>query len=78
MGISAQSVKELREKTGAGMMECKKALVEADGDYEKAVKLLREKGLAAASNKACRATKEGFIGNYVHSNGKIGVLIEVN
>lgn len=59
-------------------MECKKALVEADGDYEKAVKLLREKGLAAASKKAGRSTKEGFIGNYIHSNGKIGVLIEVN
>ncbi len=78
MAISAQSVKELREKTGAGMMECKKALVEADGDYEKAVKLLREKGLAAASKKAGRTTKEGVIGNYIHSNGKIGVLIEVN
>jgi len=78
MGISAQSVKELREKTGAGMMECKKALVEAEGDYEKAVKLLREKGLAAASKKAGRSTKEGLIGNYIHSNGKIGVLIEVN
>lgn len=78
MAISAQSVKELREKTGAGMMECKKALVEADGDYEKAVKLLREKGLAAASKKSGRATKEGVIGNYIHSNGKIGVLIEVN
>ncbi len=78
MGISAQSVKELREKTGAGMMECKKALVEADGDFEKAVKLLREKGLAAASKKAGRATKEGLIGHYIHSNGKIGVLVEVN
>ncbi len=59
-------------------MECKKALVEADGDFEKAVKLLREKGLAAASKKAGRTTKEGFIGHYIHSNGKIGVLIEVN
>ena len=78
MGISAQAVKELREKTGAGMMECKKALVEADGDFEKAIKLLREKGLAAASKKAGRATKEGLIGTYIHSNGKIGVLIEVN
>jgi len=78
MGISAQAVKELREKTGAGMMECKKALVEADGDFEKATKLLREKGLAAASKKAGRATKEGLIGTYIHSNGKIGVLIEVN
>ncbi len=78
MGISAQAVKELREKTGAGMMECKKALVEAEGDFEKAIKLLREKGLAAASKKASRATKEGIVGNYIHSNGKIGVLIEVN
>jgi len=78
MDISAQSVKELREKTGAGMMECKKALVEAEGDYEKAVKLLREKGLAAAAKKAGRATKEGFIGHYIHSNGKLGVLVEVN
>jgi elongation factor Ts len=78
MGISAQSVKELREKTGAGMMECKKALVESEGDYEKAVKILREKGLAAASKKAGRSTKEGLIGHYIHGNGKIGVLLEVN
>jgi len=78
MGISAQAVKELREKTGAGMMECKKALVEADGDLDKAVKFLREKGLAAAAKKAGRATKEGIIGHYIHSNGKIGVLVEVN
>ena len=78
MGISAESVKELREKTGAGMMECKKALVESEGDYEKAVKILREKGLAVASKKAGRSTKEGLIGHYIHGNGKIGVLLEVN
>lgn len=78
MAITAQQVKELRDKTGAGMMECKKALTEADGNIETAVKLLREKGLAAAAKKAGRATSEGIIGQYIHAGGKLGVLVEVN
>jgi len=76
--ISAQQVKELREKTGAGMMECKAALSEADGDLAAAIRILREKGLAAAANKAGRSTREGFIGSYIHGAGKLGVLVEVN
>ena len=76
--ITADAVKELRERTGAGMMDCKNALVEADGDVEKAVGLLRERGLAAASKKAGREAREGSIGSYIHTGGKIGVLIEVN
>lgn len=75
--ISASLVKDLREKTGAGMMDCKKALVECKGDMEKAVVSLREKGLAKAAKKAGRATSEGFIGSYIHSNGKIAVLVEL-
>ena len=78
MTISATMVKELREKTGAGMMACKKALTEAEGDYEKAVDLLRKKGMASADKKAGRATSEGAVSSYVHSNGKVGVLLEVN
>jgi elongation factor Ts len=78
MAITAQQVKDLRDKTGAGMMECKKALTEADGNIETAVKLLREKGLAAAAKKAGRATSEGIIGQYIHAGGKLGVLVEVN
>jgi len=78
MTITAQSVKELRDKTGAGMMECKRALTEAEGDTEKAIKILREKGLAAAAKKADRATREGLIGQYIHAGGKLGVLVEVN
>jgi len=78
MEIRAESVKELREKTGAGFMDCKKALAEASGDLDKAVKWLREKGLAAAANKAGRATSEGAIGAYLHAGGRIGVLVEVN
>ncbi len=78
MSITAAQVKELRDKTGAGMMECKKALVEVDGDAEKAVKFLRERGLAAAAKKASRATTEGIIGQYIHAGGKLGVLVEVN
>lgn len=78
MEISAGQVKELREKTGAGMMECKKALADAAGDSEKALKLLRERGLAAAAKKAGRATREGVIGQYIHAGGKLGVLVEVN
>jgi elongation factor Ts len=77
MSISAAQVKELRERTGAGMMECKKALEEAKGDMEAAIDLLRARGAAKAAKRADRETKEGTIGSYVHSNGKIGVLVEV-
>ncbi|OIO04034.1 MAG: elongation factor Ts [Desulfovibrionaceae bacterium CG1_02_65_16] len=75
--ISAQAVKVLREKTGAGMMDCKKALVECSGNEEKAIAYLREKGLAKAAKKAGRATSQGIIGSYIHSNGKIGVMVEL-
>ncbi len=75
--VSAAEVKNLRQKTGAGLMECKKALVEADGDVDQAVTILRKRGQAAAAKKTGRATSEGLIGSYVH-RGKIGVLIEVN
>lgn len=75
--ISAQLVKELRERTSVGMMDCKKALEACNGDADKAVSWLREKGLAKAAKKAGRATSEGVIGSYVHSNGKIAVLVEV-
>jgi len=75
--ISAASVKALRDKTGAGMMDCKKALGECVGDEEKAVAWLREKGLSKAQKRAGRATSEGVIGSYIHSNGKIGVLVEI-
>jgi len=78
MEIRAESVKELREKTGAGFMDCKKALSEADGDFEQAVRWLREKGLAAAAKKAGRVASEGLIGTYLHAGGRIGVLVEVN
>lgn len=78
MSVSAQQVKQLRDKTGAGMMECKNALVESDGDLEEAIKILRERGLAAAAKKAGRATLEGVIGEYIHAGGKLGVLVEVN
>lgn len=78
MEISAAQVKELRDKTGAGFMDCKNALAEAAGDIDDAVKWLREKGLAAAAKKAGRATSEGTIGTYLHAGGRIGVLIEVN
>ena len=76
--ISAQDVKDLRERTGAGMMDCKKALTEADGDMEKAIDLLREKGLAAAAKKAGRIAAEGIVEAYIHGGGRIGVLVEVN
>jgi len=76
--VSAQHVKDLREKTGAGFMDCKAALRESGGDLEGAVRYLRERGLAAAAKKAGRATAEGVIGSYIHAGGKIGVLIEVN
>ena len=77
MEIKAEQVKELREKTGVGFMECKSALQEAKGDVEAAITILRKKGLASVAKKAGRETKEGLIGSYVH-NGKIGVLVEVN
>lgn len=75
--ISAKLVSELREKTGAGMMDCKKALTEVNGDIEKAIDFLRQKGLAAAQKKQSRIAAEGAVGSYIHS-GKIGVLVEVN
>jgi len=78
MDITAGMVKDLRERTGIGMMECKKALEEAGGDPEKAVEILRKKGYARAKDKAERAAKEGSLGAYVHTNAKIGVLVEVN
>lgn len=78
MEISAQKVKELREKTGAGIMDCKKALSESKGDLEKAVVYLRIKGLAAAKKKEMRQTKEGLVTSYIHAGGKVGVLVEVN
>ena len=76
--ISATLVKDLREKTGAGMMECKKALTEMGGDFEKAVEYLRKKGLADAAKRSGRATAEGLVETYIHPGGKIGVLVEVN
>lgn len=76
--ITADQVKELREKTGAGMMDCKKALTETNGDLEKAITYLREKGLAAASKKSGRVAAEGVVGSYIHMGGKIGVLVEIN
>lgn len=78
MSISAQDVMALRERTGAGMMECKKALTETGGDTEKAVNYLRERGLAKAATKAGRATKEGLIFAYIHPGDKLGVLLEIN
>jgi elongation factor Ts len=76
--ISANAVKELREKTGAGMMDCKKALAEAGGDAGKAEEVLRKKGLSAAAKKAGRVASEGAVASYIHMGGKIGVLVEVN
>jgi elongation factor Ts len=78
MTISAGQVKELRERTGIGMMECKKALEESKGDIDKAITVLRKKGHARAKDKMDRQAKEGAIGSYIHLNGKIGVLVEVN
>ncbi|HTL12798.1 MAG TPA: translation elongation factor Ts [Bdellovibrionota bacterium] len=78
MTVSANAVKELREKTGAGMMDCKKALAETNGDFDKAIDWLRKKGIASADKKAGRATKEGAVTSYIHAGGKIGVLLEVN
>src|SRR3954451_11900204 len=76
--MPAAPVKELRERTGAGFMDCKNALVASDGDVDKAVALLREKGLAAAAKKAGREAREGLISSYIHTGGRVGVLIEVN
>ena len=77
-GISAAMVKELREKSGAGMMDCKNALKECDGDLEKAIDFLRKKGIATAAKRAGRATSEGTVQSYIHMGGKIGVMVEVN
>ena len=78
MAITADMVKKLRDQTGAGMMDCKKALAETDGDFEKAVTLLREKGIAVAAKREARAASEGLIGSYVTDNAKTGVLVELN
>src|SRR5664280_3895759 len=76
--ITAQLVKQLREKTGAGMMECKSALVEAKGDLAEAEVVLRKRGIASAGKKASRATKQGLIGTYIHHGGQLGVMVEIN
>src|SRR3954469_496773 len=76
--VSAAAVKALREKTGAGMMECKKALIEANGNEERANEILRERGLASAKKKEGRVAAEGVVGSYIHMGGKVGVLVEVN
>lgn len=78
MAITADAVKELRERTGAGMMDCKRALEESGGDMDRAVALLRERGLAAAAKKADRVAREGLVSSYIHTGGRVGVLIEVN
>lgn len=78
MNITSQMVKDLRDKTSAGMMDCKKALTETGGDMEKAVDLLRQKGLAVAAKRAGRATSEGVIETYIHAGGKLGVMVELN
>ncbi len=78
MAITAQAVAALREKTGAGMMDCKKALTEANGDEAKAVQWLREKGIASATKREARSASEGTVGSYIHLGGKIGVLVELN
>lgn len=78
MAISAEAVRDLRERTGAGMMDCKRALEECGGDVEKAVVALREAGLAAAAKKAGRDAREGLVSSYIHTGGRVGVLLEVN
>jgi elongation factor Ts len=78
MEISAQKVKELRDLTGAGMMDCKRALTDAEGDLPKAVALLKERGMASAARKSSREVREGLVGSYIHPGGRVGVLIEVN
>ncbi|MBU2500734.1 MAG: translation elongation factor Ts [bacterium] len=77
MSITAKMVKELREATNAGMMDCKKALAECDGDMDKAIEYLRKKGIASAAKKEGRTTSQGIIGSYIHMGGKVGVLVEV-
>jgi elongation factor Ts len=76
--ISAELVKELRDRTGAGFMDCKKALTEAGGDLDKATAILRERGLAAAARKSSREAREGLVSSYIHTGGRVGVLIEIN
>ena len=76
--VSSADIKELRQRTGAGIKACKKALIEVDGDMEKAIEYLRKKGLAAAAKKAGRIASEGLVSSYIHSNGRVGVLLEVN
>jgi len=76
--VDASAVKELRERTGAGIMDCKKALIEAQGDLGKAIEVLRKSGAVAAARKSGRVAREGMIGSYVHFGGKIGVLVELN
>lgn len=76
--ITADQVRQLREQTGAGMMECKKALIEAEGNEERAIEILRERGLASAKKKEGRVAAEGVVGSYIHMGGKVGVLVEVN
>lgn len=78
VAVTAEQVKELRQKTGAGMLDCKKALSEANGDLEKAIEFLREQGLASAAKKAGRIASEGVVESYIHAGGRIGVLVEVN
>src|SRR3990167_4125043 len=78
MEISASMVRDLREKTGAGIMDCKKALAETRLDFEAAVTFLREKGLASAAKRADKVTSEGLVGSYIHAGGKVGVLVEIN
>jgi elongation factor Ts len=78
MTITAEQVKQLRDNTGAGMMDCKTALTEAGGDMDKAVEILRKKGLASAAKRAGRVAKDGMVGHYIHMGGKVGVLVEVN
>src|SRR6478672_1590600 len=78
MEINASLVKQLRERTGAGMMECKAALVEAKGDLAEGETVLRKRGIASAGKKASRATKQGLIGSYIHHGGQLGVMVEVN
>lgn len=78
MNITSEQIKSLREKTGAGMLNCKNALVETQGDFEKAINILRQKGLASAEKKLSRSTKQGIITSYIHLGSKIGVLVEIN
>jgi elongation factor Ts len=78
MDITPKRVMELREKTGAGMMDCKRALIDSDGDFEKAIKVLREKGLSQAAKRAGKEAKEGSIFSYIHPGSKIGVILEIN